>query len=160
MALAWQLALAAYMQLVSWVPLGAWNRQPCCPPALTRLTAGTLGPTEAATLLAFLLLPTLFWIGAARGWRWAMGLSVLAHAVWLGLQLWTWWPPYLFGASERWSRVYARAFSESTSILPRWGDHLPPDAMHLVLQAFLVAVVVSGIGAITRSPRGGPISNS
>ena len=66
-----------------------------------------------------------------------MWLAWLATAVWLGLQLWTWWPPYLFGASDRWSQVYARAFAESTPILPRWGNHLPPDAAY-----FLTADIV------------------
>ncbi len=74
----------------------------------------------------------------------------MAYAVWLGLQLWTWWPPYLFGASERWSRVYERAFSKSTPILPRWGSHLPPDAMHFVLQGLLVGVAASALIALAR----------
>ena len=38
-ALAWQIGLAAYMQLISWVPLGRWNYQPCCPPGLEQLGA-------------------------------------------------------------------------------------------------------------------------
>ncbi len=151
-ALGWQAALAAYMQLISWVPLGRWNRQPCCPTGLEQLGRGTLEVGEALGLLAFLILPLLFWWGSHRGLRWAMWLSIAAYSIWLGLQLWTWWPPYLFGASEHWAEVYERAFAHSTPILPRWGDHLPPDAMHLVLQVLLVGVVTSGIWALLRRP--------
>ena len=40
--LVWQLVLAVSMQLISWVPLGRWNYQPCCPPALQVLLIGTV----------------------------------------------------------------------------------------------------------------------
>lgn len=149
-ALVWQIALAAYMQLISWIPLGQWNYQPCCPPGLEELRRGTLTVADGIGAGAFLLPVTLFWVGARREWRWAMWLAVLATAVWLGLQLFTWWPPYLFGASDRWSQVYARAFAESTPILPRWGNHLPPDAAHFSLQVLLAGTVVSGAQALLR----------
>jgi len=79
-----------------------------------------------------------------------MWLALAATTIWLGLQLWTWWPPYLFGASERWSQVYARAFAQSTSILPRWGSHLPPDAAHFALQVLLSGSVATGGMALVR----------
>lgn len=64
--------------------------------------------------------------------------------IWFGLQLATWWLPYLFGASPAWADVYGRVFAQQTQVLPRWGAHLPPDAMHLTLQVLLVGVLVSG----------------
>ena len=149
-ALLWQIALAAYMQLISWFPLGRWNYQPCCPPGLEMFRRGSLSPGDVVGTGAFLLPVALFWLGARRGWRWAMWLAVLVAAVWLGLQLWTWWPPYLFGASDRWLHVYARAFAESTPILPRWGNHLPPDAAHFSLQVLLAGTVGSGARALLR----------
>jgi hypothetical protein len=152
-ALAWQIALAAYMQLVSWVPLGQWNYQPCCPTGVELLRRGTLSPSDAAAAAALVLPVALFWLGARREWRWAMSFAIFATTLWLGLQLWTWWPPYLFGASDHWSEVYARAFAHSTPILPRWGNHLPPDAMHLVLQVLLSGAVATGTMAVLRRPR-------
>lgn len=149
-ALAWQIGLAGYMQLISWVPLGRWNYQPCCPTGLEQLRRGTLALSDAVGVAAFLLPVALFWLGARRQWRWPMWIALVATAVWLGLQLWTWWPPYLFGASERWSEVYARAFAQSTPILPRWGNHLPPDAAHFVLQLLLSGTVVTGAMALLR----------
>jgi hypothetical protein len=142
-AIAWQIALAAYMQMISWLPLGRWNYQPCCPVAIDRAKRGALGAVDALGLAAFLLIPLVFALGR-RKHRWLAWLSISAYGVWLALQLGTWWPPYLFGASERWSRVYARAFADSTQWLPRWDNHLPPDAMHLVLQALLVGAMISG----------------
>jgi hypothetical protein len=132
------------MQVASWVPLGRWNYQPCCQTGLEHLRHGTLATSEALGLAAFLVPVLVFWWGARRGRRWAMGLALVSYTVWLGLQLWTWWPPYIFGASAHWSQVYERAFAQSTPILPRWGNHLPPDGMHLVLQVLLLGVVASG----------------
>ena len=154
-ALWWQIALASYMQLISWVPLGRWNYQPCCPPGLVAFRRGTLTAADAAGAGAFLLPVVVFWLGVRLKSRWAIWLAVSAVTVWLGLQLLTWWPPYIFGASEQWARVYARAFAYSTPILPRWSDHLPPDALHLVLQVLLVGTVTSGSVALLRSPRQG-----
>ena len=131
-ALAWHVALAFYMQLVSWVPLGRWNYQRCCAPGLEQLRRGTLTIGDAAGVSLFLMPAVLFWLGSRAERRWAMWLAIVTAMAWLGLQLATWWPPYLLGASERWSQVYARAFAESTQILPRWSNHLPPDGLHLV----------------------------
>jgi hypothetical protein len=153
MAMAWQVGLAGYMQLVSWVPLGRWNYQPCCPTGLELLRRGTLSPIEVLGVGAFLLPMALFWLGARHQWRWAMWFALVATTVWLGLQLWTWWPPYLFGASDHWSQVYARAFAHSTPVLPRWGNHLPPDAMHFVLQVLLLGTVATGTMAVLRRRR-------
>lgn len=114
------------------------SHQRCCPTGLELLRRGTLSLSDAVGMGAFLLPLALFWPGAHREWRWAMWLALLATTIWLGLQLWTWWPPYPFGASEHWSQVYARAFAQSTAILPRWGNHRPPDAMHVVLQVMVV----------------------
>ena len=149
-ALGWQMALAVYMQLISWVPLGRWNYQPCCAPGLEQWRRGTLSASDALTTLAFLLPVAVFWLGARRDWRWAMILSLVPVGIWLGLQIWTWWPPYLFGASERWASVYARAFAESTAVLPRWDNHLPPDAAHFVLQVLLLGSVTTGASAVLR----------
>jgi hypothetical protein len=129
------------MQAISWLPLGRWNYQPCCPAGLELAARGRLSALDAAGLLAFLLIPLLFVMGRQRPWlAW---ISAASCAVWLGLQLVTWWPPYIFGASDRWERVYARAFAQATQILPRWDGHLPPDAMHLVLQVLLAGTIVS-----------------
>lgn len=153
-ALFWQIGLAAYMQLISWFPLGRWNYQPCCPTGLELLRRGALPLSDVVGAGMFLLPVALFWLGARRAWRWAMWLALAATTIWLGLQIWTWWPPYLFGASEHWSEIYARAFAQSTPILPRWGNHLPPDAAHFTLQVLLAGSVTTGAMALLRRVRG------
>jgi hypothetical protein len=149
-ALAWQVALAAYMQLVSWVPLGHWNYQPCCATGLEQLQRGTLSAIDAVGAAAFVLPLASFWWGTRTGRRWAMWLSLVAVAIWLGLQLWSWWIPYIVGASDRWASVYARTFSQSTRVLPRWGNHLPPDGLHVVLQILLLGTLVTGTRGLLR----------
>jgi hypothetical protein len=153
-ALGWQIALAAYMQLISWIPLGRWNHQPCCPAGWTQLKLGTLTIADALQTFAFALPLPLFWYAHRRDWRWAMWIALVPYAIWLALQLVTWWPPYLFGASANWAAVYDRAFAQETQILPRWGNHLPPDAMHLVLQTMLVGVMWTGISTLWFSREG------
>ena len=83
-AVAWQIGLAVYMQLVSWIPLGRWNFQPCCPTGLEQLRRGMLSANDAAGVGLFLLPATLFWVGAKREWKWAMWLALSATAVWFG----------------------------------------------------------------------------
>lgn len=157
-ALGWQIALALYMQVISWIPLGRWNYQPCCPTGFELLRRGDLAASDAAGAAAFVLPAAFFWVGARRGWRWAMGLSLLATAIWLVLQLVSWWPPYLFGASERWSVTYERAFAQATQVLPRWGRHLPPDAAHLVLQILLIGAVGASAKALLHTLASGSTS--
>lgn len=141
----WQCALATYMQLISWVPLGQWNYQPCCPTAIERAISGRLTLGSVVALAIFLLIPAAWICAVNLRSRLLAGAALLACAIWLGLQIATWWPPYITGASPRWTRIYERAFAESTQVLPRWGAHLPPDAMHLVLQALLGGTLVRGV---------------
>src|SRR5579872_3581934 len=150
-ALAWQLAVAGYMQLVVWVPLGRWNYQRCCQTGLAQLREGTLTVVDALPLALFVLPAAVFWLGARRQSRWMTAVAIVATALWLLIQLISWWPPYIFGASDSWARVYERAFAESTRVLPKWGNHLPPDALHVTLQVLLTGAVVSGVRAL-RNP--------
>lgn len=150
-ALAWQLAVAAYMQLVAWVPLGRWNYQRCCQTGFVQLRQGTLTVVDALPLALFVLPAAVFWLGARRNSRWMTAVAIVATAVWLLVQLISWWPPYIFGASDSWARVYERAFAESTRVLPRWDNHLPPDALHIALQVLLTGAVVSGLRTL-RTP--------
>jgi hypothetical protein len=159
-ALSWQIALAVYMQLISWIPLGRWNYQPCCAPGLQQLRQGALSWSDAIGTGVFLLPLMFFWVGMRWQRRWMMWFSLLAITIWVGLQLWTWWPPYLFGASQHWAEVYARAFADSTRILPRRGNHLPPDALHVVLQILLSGAAATGIRALLGWPkRRAPLSD-
>ena len=93
-ALGWQIALALYMQLISWVPLGRWNYQPCCAPGLDQLRRGTLSASDGLMMVAFLLPVAVFWLGARRDWRWVMVLSLLPIGVWLGRVMSVWFATF------------------------------------------------------------------
>jgi hypothetical protein len=85
-----------------------------------------------------------------------MWLGVAGYAGWLYLQIQTWWVPYLFGASDHWQEVYHQVFAYSTKILPSFGNHLAPDAMHLTIQLLLLVILTSlivGLVQIRRSKK-------
>lgn len=82
-----------------------------------------------------------------------MWVGAVGYGVWLYLQIQTWWVPYLFGASEHWQEVYNRVFSHSTKILPTFGNHLAPDAMHLTIQLLLFVIVISSIVGLVQLHR-------
>ena len=105
-------------------------------------------------MAAFAVPFVVFWFAYSRGLRWLMWICTLGYAIWLALQVKTWWVAYAFGASDSWLRVYRRVFSHSTQLLPSFGRHLPPDGMHLVLQVLLTATVVfTVVGLLKTSVR-------
>ena len=134
-ALVSQVILLIYFQATMWLPLGAWNGAfdwHGVPPGYT-----AMGVAQVVFLLGF-----------TKRLRWLMFAGLAFYLLWLGLQLYSWWIPYLFGASEQWKEVYARAFESHLRFLPKVGDHLPPDAMHFMLQALLMMVVITSVIAI------------
>jgi hypothetical protein len=39
--------------------------------------------------------------------------------------------------------MYARVFGRTTKLLPNFGNHLAPDAMHIFIDVFVIAVIVT-----------------
>ncbi|HEX9160306.1 MAG TPA: hypothetical protein VF980_01260 [Thermoanaerobaculia bacterium] len=147
-----QWLLAIYFQLIFWIPLGSWNAQPGSSPLLTQTAHGQLEIGDLAFVLAFLIPPVIFLLGYRYRIRWLLWASTAGYACWLFLQLKTWWGAYLFGASDHWAAVYERVFSHSTQVLPRFGRHLPPDGLHLVLQLLLCAIVALAVAGLIALP--------
>jgi hypothetical protein len=142
-ALLAQLALTVYFEAVQWIPLGQWNYEPGFPPLLTQAARGQLTLSDAALVTAFLIPLVAYLIAYRMAASWLKWLCLTGYAAWLALQIKTWWVAYLFGASDRWVSTYHRVFSHSTTLLPSFGRHFPPDGMHLVLQVLLLCVVVA-----------------
>ena len=136
-----QVILAAYFQLIQWLPLGRWNYQPGFTPFAVLVVDGRATGQELLLLACFVLPVVVFWLAYSRRLRWLMWTCTLGYAIWLALEIKTWWVAYAVGASDSWAGVYERVFSQSTQLLPAFGRHLPPDGLHLVLQILLVAVV-------------------
>lgn len=139
-ALVSQGILLVYFQATMWLPLGGWNGSyefHGVPPGLYL----GMGIFQVVFLLAFI-----------REIRWLMMAGLAFYLLWLGLQLYSWWVPYIFGASDQWQEVYSRAFESHFRFLPKFGNHLPPDAMHFVLQALLVLIVITSTSVIRHRP--------
>jgi hypothetical protein len=126
------LALGVYLQAVEWIDLHPWND----------VRTGN-GQEMLDLLLAPLTVAAVAWLWTSR--RWACVAMSAALLVWAGLQVTTWWSPYVWGASEGWRRVYDRWFAGTVQWLPSDGVHLPPDANHLVLQALIVLALASSL---------------
>jgi hypothetical protein len=155
-SLFFQAFLALYFQLIQWLPLGNWNYQPGFTPLGAEAIQGRATASDILLVTAFLAPFVVFLFAYSRGVRWLMWICALGYAIWLALQIKTWWVAYAFGASDSWMEVYRRVFSHSTQLLPTFGRHLPPDGMHLVLQVLLMATVVSAvIGLLKTSGRRG-----
>lgn len=61
--------------------------------------------------------------------------------VWLAIQLYNWWLPYLFGGERS---FYEKGYADTTRFLPRIDDHqVIPDAQHVVLQLLSLLMVVT-----------------
>lgn len=148
-----QFLLALYFQLINWFSLGSWNYQPGAVPLSNAVLLGKVEWGDIGIVSAFLLPFLLFSFAYWRRWTWVMWMGVAGYGVWFYLQIQTWWIPYLFGASDHWKATYYRVFAHSTQILPSFGNHLAPDAMHFIIQLLLVAIVASSIVGLIQMHR-------
>ena len=148
-----QLALALYVQAIQWFRFGAWNDQPRFEPFWEQARAGTLRMFDVMLVMTFLLPFLAYLVAWRRQSVWLIWCCLVGYLGWLFLQLKTWWISYLFGASENWRMVYQRTFARTTKMLPSFGNHLAPDAMHLVLQLLLLAIVVSTLVGLLQPNR-------
>lgn len=136
-ALVSQVLLLVYYQVVEWINLFPWNE----------IRGGngqeTLDCVVGAIMLTLIILT---WLRI----RWGMMLAVLLYSVLLWLQITSWWLPYVRGASPSWQRVYGKFFGHTTKFLLTYGDHLAPDACHVVLQVLVIAAITTTLLAIYR----------
>jgi hypothetical protein len=131
------LALGAYLQAVEWIDLHPWND----------VRTGN-GQEMLDLLMAPLTVAAVAWLWTSR--RAAPVVLSAALLVWAGLQVTTWWSPYVWGASPGWRAVYDRWFGGTIQWLPNDGIHLPPDANHLVLQSLIVLALAACLVASWR----------
>ncbi len=146
---AWlHISLAVYIWLVASIPLGNWNRQ-AGDRLLIALFKGQSIGADDIFLLVFVSAPAiLFCIAYFRRNYLFAALALVFDAVWLWLQIKSWWIPYLFGTDVKWQIDYARG--PTTKVLPSFGNHVAPDGMHFVMHLLLVAAMVTGILAFRR----------
>ena len=121
--------------------LGNWNRQ-AGERLLPALGNGHGIDGADVAMLAFVSLPAvLCWIAYRRRSVWFAGLALLFDAVWLAMQIRSWWIPYVLGTPSGWQVKYAHG--PTTKVLPSFGNHLAPDGMHFAIHVLLVGAVVT-----------------
>ncbi|MGE5113964.1 MAG: hypothetical protein ACM3JB_24140 [Acidobacteriaceae bacterium] len=144
-ALVSQSLLLIYFEICTWIPLGAWNGQWAYPEEQSFSTS--IGPLAIGLGTAVLIVATALRI------RWLMWIGIIGHSTWFIAQATSIWPPYFVGASPQYAAMYSRVWGRTTKILPSWGDHLAPDAMHVFIQVLLLALLVATI-AVLRTDKG------
>jgi hypothetical protein len=138
-ALLLQIVLLAYWLAIELVDLHPWNDIGARPANYD------LNRSLAANALQQLAYMGVF----ALGLRLLSFAPALGYAVYLALQIWTWWVPYAAGASAAWQERYGELYAATVQLLPSSGAHLPPDAQHLVLQGLTVLVIAVTAKAAT-----------
>jgi hypothetical protein len=130
-----QVILLAYFELCILIPLGRWNAQPGIAVAFSSgniLMGAAIGGAQLLLLIGTIWrLKPLLWFG------------LIGDTVWLLLHIWSLWMPYILGASPQYAGMYARVFSRTTKLLPNFGNHLAPDAMHTFIDVFVIGVIVT-----------------
>ena len=76
------------------------------------------------------------------------GVALVFDAVWMAMQMQSWWVPYAFGTSRAWQLAYAKG--RTTKVLPSFGAHVAPDGMHLVISVLLVASIAVSLRGLYR----------
>ncbi len=146
--------LTAYLWLISIVGLGNWNAQPephmaAALLAGQRLEAGDIG------FLVFVSLPgVLFWFAyRRRSFLFAIA-ALFFDALWMLMQVQSWWLPYITGHAKPWQIAYARGVT--TKVLPSFGTHVAPDGMHFVISVLIVASLGTGLAGLRQLKREAP----
>ena len=138
--------LTAYLWLISWIPLGNWNRQHEGT-LLQALLRGRAIQGEDFGMLVFVTLPAvLFWVAYKRNSFWFALPALTLDVVWLVMQIQSWWLPYIFGTDISWQLAYAKG--PTTKVLPSFGRHVAPDGMHFIIHVLLVAALVTGAAGL------------
>jgi len=102
-----------------------------------------LRASVAVNVLQQLAYLTLF----ALGWWVTAAVATVGYGVYLALQLWTWWVPYLFGTAVDQARRFEQ-FGRTTSVLPVLDGRMPPDLQHVLLETLTaLTVLCSGLAA-------------
>jgi hypothetical protein len=137
-ALFLQVLLVGYWLTIQCVDLFPWNDVVSGP------ASDDLRISIAINVLPLLVLTAIFALGVSP-----LGMvSVAGIAIYLAVQLWSWWKPYAWGASGEEQAAYAEGFSRTLKVLPTYGTHLPPDLQHIVLHVLiLLTLFATGMAA-------------
>jgi hypothetical protein len=139
-AIVLQVLLLAYWLTIEVVGLFPWND------LTVRPDDYDLPRSVALNTLPQLACMALF----ALGIRLTASVATLGYAIYLGVQLWVWWEPFLLKADANWYGQYVDLYSRTIKVLPSEGLRLAPDAQHLTLQALTLVTLLVMAMAVAR----------
>jgi MFS superfamily sulfate permease-like transporter len=91
--------------------------------------------------IILILLVCLRWM--TRPWYQCLyASSLIYYIVFLGIQLFIWWPRYIFGANPEQLKDYNDKFARTIKILPAFGNHIAVDLQHNILQLWTLAIIM------------------
>lgn len=139
LAIVAQVIMLAYFVLTNHVNLYPWNN--LLEPQWVSTLSGVV--PFSICILAFV-----------RQIRWLMFIGVVHSYVWLALQLWQWWLPYLFGPTafhQDFGWYFENGYMATVRFLPSLGQRPIPDAQHIGLELLSLAVVITMTAAYVKS---------
>jgi len=136
----WSLILLfIYYEVDRWTPLGKWNGNYSWPVHNDQFYLDMIvGVVLLAVIFSF-----------TSGFRTGMVFGTALLGLWVYFHLQSWWIPYLRGVKSPAAIAFHTQFLKHTQVLPRYGNHFPPDAEHMfidmfVFPAFFVCLIATG----------------
>jgi hypothetical protein len=145
----WSLVLLfLYYNVDRWTPLGNWNGEHYWP---VQNVQSSLDIFVGIVLLGAI-------ISFRTNFRAGMILGTALLSLWIYFHVQTWWLPYIRGVTSPRAIAFHTQFLEHTQVLPKFGNHFPPDAEHTIIDfflfpAFLFCLVAAIRSLLGRSPR-------
>ena len=138
----WSLILLfLYYDIDRWIPLGNWNGEHHWP---VHNVQSSLDIFVGAVLLVAIF-------SFRANFRAGMILSTAVLSLWVCDHVWEWWVRYFRGVTSPRSIAFHVSLLEHTQVLPRFGNHFPPDAEHVFIDFFLFPAFFFSLVATTRS---------
>lgn len=136
-----QVIMVAYFIVINHVNLYPWNN---------------LLESQLVNTLTGVVPFTIYIMAFSLQIRWLMLIGVVHSFIWLGLQLYQWWLPYLFGPTalhQDFSWYFENGYIETIRFLPSLGQRPTPDAQHATMELLSVVATATMTVAYLKTRR-------
>jgi hypothetical protein len=138
----WSLILLfLYYSVDRWTPLGNWNGEHYWPVHNDQFSLDLI--------VGLVLLVAIFSFRA--NFRAGMILGTALLGLWTYFHLQAWWVPYFRGVNSPRAVAFHMQFLAHTQVLPRFGNHFPPDGEHTLIDFFLFPTLLFCLVAALKS---------